>query len=180
MPQSNSDLFVKYGLNVGAIANVAGNTFARHNLTVANTIITSDAAATHTIAGGMTVDTTSLVVDRVGQRVGIGGAPDEAKLKVFGEAKITEKLAVVSDSSVGGALAVTGKSTFADNVSCSKDVAVAGNITIDGNITVKGDIIMSANKKVDTVDVSQLELVVSGAAILRVYDSAGNLIFPNQ
>lgn len=179
MPQANSDLFVKFGLNVGQIANIAGNTFVRQNLTVSNTLTTSDATATHVLAGGMTVDDTTLIVNRVGKRVGIGGDPDEAKLKVFGELNVTEDTTIDMDLSVGGMLAVTGETSLAAKLT-SKQIEASENVTFKKDVIVDGNITMAPGKTVDGVDISALKNSVENAAILRVYDSAGNLIFPNE
>lgn len=185
MPTSNSDFFVKYGLDVAGKTNIAGNTVISANLTVSNTITTTDSAAQHSIVGNVAFNTDTLIIDRGGKRVSIAGAPSTSTLTVTGTAKVTDGVSFDKNLSVGGDLNVTKNVTVAGDSSVAKFTAT-GDCTVK-NLTIAsgGSIVLLGNPKdktggtVDGVDVSELFATIQGAAILRVYDVNGKQLFPN-
>lgn len=59
----------------------------------------------------------------------IAGKTTTGSLEVKGESKLTGKVTMESDATVGGKLDVTGKATFSDDVDIKKNLSVVGDVT---------------------------------------------------
>lgn len=59
----------------------------------------------------------------------IDGKTTTGSLEVKGESKLTGKVTMESDATVGGKLDVTGKATFSDDVDIKKNLSVVGDVT---------------------------------------------------
>ena len=59
----------------------------------------------------------------------INGKTTTGSLEVKGESKLTGKVTMESDATVGGKLDVTGKATFSDDVDIKKNLSVVGDVT---------------------------------------------------
>ncbi len=105
----NLDMENNWIINIGS----DGTDFSpTGGLTLADPLIVSEVAGTSTFAGGMTVDTDTLVVDYSSNKVGIGTNAPEEELHVSGDLK------------------VTGTSYF--STASTSDLVVDGNTTLNG------------------------------------------------
>jgi hypothetical protein len=157
---------VTLNLDVGGFTDVRYARLAAAN-TFAATQLFGDATFSGTVtAGGLVVDSPTLVVDVVEKRVGIGTAAPETELHVAGGAGTTIRFGsaeLIEDAGVfiigtGGNDLLT-KELFTDlraiigtSASIGTDLTVGGNETVNGNQTVVGTksavVTLSDNRRV--------------------------------
>lgn len=176
MATSNSDFFIKYGLNVGNTATFGGNASVGGSLTVAGALTVSNSAFTHNIQGNVVFSSNTVVIDRVGNRVGVGGPAEQTTLKVHGTANVTIDSRVGRDLSVGGNVAITNAISVAGAANLTT-LQTTGHTNVASLYSV-GDITLAPGATVDGVDISELVVAVSNVPVLRVYDVNGVQIFP--
>ena len=86
--------------------------------------------------GEVTMDYAKVMRDLgVNGNANIEGKTTTGSLEVKGESKLTGKVTMESDATVGGTLDVTKKATFHDDVDITKNLSVGGNATIRGDVT---------------------------------------------
>ena len=86
--------------------------------------------------GKVTMDYADVMKDLgVRGNANITGKTTTGSLEVKGESKLTGKVTMESDATVGGTLDVTKKATFHDDVDITKNLSVGGNATIRGDVT---------------------------------------------
>ena len=120
--------------------NGKGTTFTKTGSTAYR-----EGGPTDTNISGNTITTGKVTMDyaKVMRDLGVNGnANIEGKtttgsLEVKGESKLTGKVTMKSDATVGGKLDVTGKATFSDDVDITNNLSVGGNATITGDVTAK-------------------------------------------
>ncbi len=121
--KSNSSITLINASGNGTTSNVvlSGNlTQITANLDVTGTV--------HTIGGNVAFDTSTLFVDSVGNRVGIGTTTPSANLTVNGNANITSNvtfgntLLVTGNVTLSNTLSVTGVATFSNTINTSEHV----------------------------------------------------------
>ena len=80
--------------------------------------------------GKVTMDYADVMKDLgVHGNANITGKTTTGSLEVKGESKLTGKVTMESDATVGGKLDVTGKATFNDDVDIKKNLSVVGDVT---------------------------------------------------
>ena len=80
--------------------------------------------------GKVTMDYADVMKDLgVHGNANITGKTTTGSLEVKGESKLTGKVTMESDATVGGKLDVTGKATFSDDVDIKKNLSVVGDVT---------------------------------------------------
>lgn len=120
--------------------NGKGTTFTKTGSTAYR-----EGGPTDTNISGNTITTGKVTMDyaKVMRDLGVNGnANIEGKtttgsLEVKGESKLTGKVTMESDATVGGKLDVTGKATFSDDVDITNNLSVGGNATITGDVTAR-------------------------------------------
>ena len=133
---------IKSGSKENTVTSTADGTI--FNNSKANTAFEGGTYTDTTIKGN-TITTGEVTMDyaKVMRDLGVNGnANIEGKtttgsLEVKGESKLTGKVTMESDATVGGTLDVTGKATFHDDVDITKNLSVDGNATIKGDVTAK-------------------------------------------
>ena len=124
----------------GALLSVAGNTIIDGLATIfggvtAPSFIATSTTATTTLAGGLTVDTNTLVVDYSTNRVGIGTASPAARLDVTGTARIIAGAQVAPSSGKGLELFYTTDGSETGVVlSYDRGGSAYRPLTLDGSI----------------------------------------------
>ena len=94
--------------------------------TAKNTTIKGNTITT----GKVTMDYADVMKDLgVRGNANITGKTTTGSLEVKGESKLTGKVTMESDATVGGKLDVTGKATFSDDVDIKKNLSVVGDVT---------------------------------------------------
>ena len=114
--------------------NGKGTTFTKTGSTAYR-----EGGPTDTNISGNTITTGKVTMDyaRVMRDLGVNGNANidgkttTGSLEVKGESKLTGKVTMVSDATVGGKLDVTGKATFSD------DVDIANNLSVGKAVTAK-------------------------------------------
>lgn len=94
-----------------------------------------------TVTNGMTVDTSTLVVDATNNRVGVATASPTVALDVTGAAKVSNGLTVTAGGATvsAGGVTVTGNSTITGTLGGLTGLTVAsGGASITGNSSVTG------------------------------------------
>lgn len=105
--------------------NTGANTAIREG-TVTDTTIKGNTITT----GKVTMDYAQVMRDLgVNGNANIDGKTTTGSLEVKGESKLTGKVTMESDVTVGGKLDVTGKATFGDDVDITKNLSVGGDVT---------------------------------------------------
>ena len=163
----------------GALA-VGGNTTMAGRLSVTQTAILNDVTATT-----LTVDNTTLVVDSVNNRVGVGTSTPNTTLGVAGTLGVTSNANIVGNLTAGtGALTVTGANNRVGiNQAApehSLDVNGTGrftgtlrtqNISSFGNLTVSGSTITTSTAAFGGDTTVTGDLAVSGNATFGGLDA---------
>ena len=114
--------------------NGKGTTFTKRGSTAYR-----EGGPTDTNISGNTITTGKVTMDYaqvmrdlgVNGNANIDGKTTTGSLEVKGESKLTGKVTMVSDATVGGKLDVTGKATFSD------DVDIANNLSVGKAVTAK-------------------------------------------
>lgn len=176
MATSNSNFFIKYGLDVGNTATIAGNTSVGGTLNVAGAINATNGTFSHSIQGNVVFNANTVVIDRVGNRVGVAGPAEETTLKVHGTANVTIDSRVGRNLSVGGNVAITNAISVAGAANLTT-LHTTGHANV-ASLFCNGNITLPAGATVDGVDISELVVQVSSVPVLRVYDVNGTQIFP--
>lgn len=105
--------------------NTGANTAIREG-TVTDTTITGNTITT----GQVKMDYAQVMRDLgVNGNANIDGKTTTGSFEVKGESKLTGKVTMESDATVGGKLDVTGKATFSDDVDIKKNLSVVGDVT---------------------------------------------------
>ena len=121
---------------------VTGQAVISGNTTLSGTL--------HTISGNVNIDTGTLFVDSVNNRVGINNTTPDASLTITGTANVSgatrlgNSLTVVGAATLSNTIGVTGAATFSNTVgvtgatTLSSTLAVTGTTTLTGNATLNG------------------------------------------
>ena len=125
---------IKSGSKANTVISTAdGTTF---NNSKANTAFEGGTYTDTTIKGNtittgkVTMDYADVMKDLgVHGNANITGKTTTGSLEVKGESKLTGKVTMESDATVGGKLDVTGKATFSDDVDIKKNLSVVGDVT---------------------------------------------------
>jgi len=131
-----TNLFVTGNASLANTLTVIGNTNLANTLTVtgnvnfSNTVtVTGNATFSNTVTinnlivtGNTNIDTGTLYIDNVNDRIGIGNTSPDAKLTVTGAANVSGNVAI------GGGLTVTGNTIFDDKVTFLTDINVSNAI----------------------------------------------------
>ena len=147
-------------INSEAAAPVTGESGAG---TAVNTTIKGNTITT----GKVTMDYAEVMKDLgVHGNANITGKTTTGSLEVKGESKLTGKVTMESDATVGGKLDVTGKATFSDDVDIKK------NLSVDGNATIKGDVTAKSYKVGDKTYISAAGINANDQKITNVADGS--------
>ena len=130
--KDKSENTIKNGDKTNIVTSTAdGTTF--NNSEAAAPITGASGAGTHlnTTIKGNTITTGTVTMDyaEVMKDLGVTGKTTTGSLEVKGESKLTGKVTMESDATVGGKLDVTGKATFGDDVDITKNLSVVGDVT---------------------------------------------------
>ena len=129
---------IKSGSKENTVTSTAdGTIFSNSGAAAPVTGASGDGFATDTTIKGNTITTGQVTMDyaKVMRDLGVNGnANIEGKtttgsLEVKGESKLTGKVTMESNATVGGTLDVTGKATFLDDVDIKKNLSVDGDVT---------------------------------------------------
>jgi len=159
---NGTDIFIRTtNTSVNSISIITGNTFVKANSTItllemkgngttSNTImggnlvqITANLDVTgssHTIAGNVIFDTTTMFVDSFNNRVGVGTVTPDANLHVVGTAnvsgatRLSNTLNVVGAVSLGNTLSVVNAATFANTLEVTGIITGFSNASIDSGV----------------------------------------------
>lgn len=115
-------------LSVTGTTSLTGNVTATNNLTVnGNTTLGNANTDTTNVQGIVNIDSGTLYVDPVNNRVGVNKTNPIKALDITGD------IAISGNETVGGTLNVTGAASL------SSTLAVTGNSTLTGNLSVNGN-----------------------------------------
>jgi hypothetical protein len=135
---------------------------------------------TGTITGNLTIDTNTLFVDSVLDRVGIGTLTPSTKLHVNGAitanglisngaVTVANTLTVNGTTNTNGILNVTANAAFAQNVTIANTLTVTGIATFDSGLDLSGDLTIDNITVTGTANIAALEvggLVANGVAMV--------------
>ena len=157
---SNNTIADKNGNANTVVSTVDGTKFTN---TGANTAI-REGTVTDTTITGNTITTGQVKMDYaqvmrdlgVNGNANIDGKTTTGSLEVKGESKLTGKVTMESDATVGGKLDVTGKATFSDDVDIKKNLSVVGDVTaksynVDGKTYIDANGIHANGQKITDV-----------------------------
>ncbi len=101
------------------------------NSTFTNSVIISGSATINnlTVTGNTNLDTGTLFIDSVNDRIGIGNTTPNAKLQVSGTANVSGNVSLSEN------LIVTGNSSFTGRVSVTSNVVFSNTLTVTGNVS---------------------------------------------
>ena len=116
----------------------------------------------HNITGNVNVDTGTLFIDSVNNRVGISNTTPNAPLTVTGAANVSGNTAVGGDLNVSGNTNVTGNTALTGAASLSNTLIVTGLATLNGGLNTT------------TANASTRVNVGANASLTTTYLSVGN------
>lgn len=120
-------------IDVTATANIQGNANVAGTLGVAGN--TSINGGSHTIAGNLSIDSGTLFVDSVNNRVGICNSSPLVALRVTGDVDISATANIQSNANVGGTLGVKGITTLSANAVLNGTLqTISGNSNFDSGV----------------------------------------------
>lgn len=161
---------------IGGLANIAGN------VTLNGT--------SHVVGGNVNIDSGTLYVDSVNNRVGINNTAPGVALHVTGQANITGNTTVGGVLTVSGNTAFTGTVQYTGGVGFSNTIAVTGNTTLSNTLAVTGNVVLSNTLAVvgnatfsnavaitGNVVMSNTLAVTGNVSISNTLNVSGNVIF---
>lgn len=147
-------------VNVSTTAQVTGATTLSNTLSVAGNVTISSVGA-HTIAGNVAFATSTLFVDSVANRVGIGNGAPNATLQVTGTANVSGVTTFAANVGITGNLTLTGSfiqtggagfgnTTITGWANVTQQANIGGVLTVTGNTTLTGNVTTSGGMAVGT------------------------------
>ena len=133
------------------------------------------------VMGDLTVDTDTLYVDSVANKVGIKTTSPDAELHVVGNAYVSSNLIVSGNTFIHSNVVVSGNTdvqselNVAGNVYVSSNVVVSGNTDVQSELNVAGNVYVSSNTIITGNTDVQSELNVAG----NVYVSSNVVVSGN-
>lgn len=139
---------------ISGLANIAGN------VTISGT--------SHVVGGNVNIDSGTLYVDSVNNRVGINNTAPGVALHVTGQANIT------GNTTVGGVLTVAGSTAFTGTVQYTGGVAFSNSVSVVGNVTFSNTLAVTGN-----ATFSNTLAVVGNATFSNAMAITGNVVMSN-
>jgi len=149
---------------ISGLANISGN------VTISGT--------SHVVGGNVNIDSGTLYVDSVNNRVGINNTAPGVALHVTGQANITGNTTVGGVLTVAGNTAFTGTVQYTGGVAFSNSVSAVGNVTFSNTLAVTGNVVLSNTLAVvGNVTFSNTANIVGAVSLGSTLSVAGNVIF---
>jgi hypothetical protein len=139
---------------IGGLANITGN------VTIGGT--------SHTVGGNVNIDSGTLYVDSVNNRVGINNTAPGVALHVTGQANIT------GNTTVGGILTVAGNTAFTGTVQYTGGVGFSNSVSVVGNVTFSNTLAVTGN-----TTIGNTLAVVGNATFSNTVAITGNVVMSN-
>lgn len=125
-------------LNVAGNSAVVGTTVGTGNVSFTDGLLTVNSGTGSTLtvgAANVSVDSGTLFIDAVNNRVGINNNAPGVSLRVTGATDISSTANVQGNANVGGSFGVAGVTTLAGNTTLSGALqTIAGNVNFDSGV----------------------------------------------
>jgi UDP-3-O-[3-hydroxymyristoyl] glucosamine N-acyltransferase len=133
------------------------------------------------VTGDLTVDTNTLFVDSVENKVGIKTVNPDAELHVVGNVYVSKDLTVTENALVSNNLTVTKDLTVNENAYVTKDLTVTENALVSNNLTVTKDLTVNENAYVTKdLTVTENALVSNNLTVTKDLTVTENALVSNN